>query len=74
MRFYEIFSARGFLLELDSSSGSVRLSNESHIEDCEFLEILQNINYKNFIVNPTRILLMRITKILPKTVMYTLIY
>ncbi len=46
-RFYEIFSARGFLLEIDSSSGKVRLSNESHIDDCEFLEILQNINYKN---------------------------
>jgi hypothetical protein len=46
-RFYEIFSARGFLLEIDSSSGKVRLSNESHIDDCEFLEILKNINYKN---------------------------
>ena len=46
-RFYEIFSARGFLLEIDSSSGKVRLSDESHIDDCEFLEILQNINYKN---------------------------
>ncbi|MGR3173971.1 MAG: hypothetical protein ACUZ8N_05170 [Candidatus Scalindua sp.] len=46
-RFYEIFSARGFLLEIDGSSGKVRLSDESHIDDCEFLEILQNINYKN---------------------------
>ena len=52
MRFYEIFSARGFLLELDSSSGNVRLSNESHIEDCEFLEILQNINYKKLYSKP----------------------
>lgn len=46
-RFYEIFSARGFLLEMNSSSGKVRLSDESHIDDCEFLEILKNINYKN---------------------------
>ncbi len=45
-RFYEIFSARGFLLELDSSSGKIRLNDESHIDDCEFLEILQNIDYK----------------------------
>jgi len=51
-RFYEIFSARGFLLEIDSSSGKVRLSNESHIDDCEFLEILQNINYKNIYNKP----------------------
>lgn len=51
-RFYEIFSARGFLLESDSISGKVRLSNDSHIEDCEFLEILQNINYKKLCNKP----------------------
>ena len=51
-RFYEIFSARGFLLELDNCSGKVRLNNDSHIEDCEFLEILQNINYKKIYSNP----------------------
>jgi hypothetical protein len=51
-RFYEIFSARGFLLEIDSSSGKVRLSDESHIDDCEFLEILQNINYKDICNKP----------------------
>ncbi len=72
-RFYEIFSARGFLLEIDSSSGKVCLSNESHMDDCEFLEILQNINYKIFIVNLIRILQMRRTKkMLPGTVMHTL--
>jgi hypothetical protein len=51
-RFYEIFSARGFLLETDSSSGIVRLSQESHLDDCEFLEVLQNINYKKIYKKP----------------------
>ncbi|MFQ5787076.1 MAG: hypothetical protein ACE5H1_03765, partial [Thermodesulfobacteriota bacterium] len=51
-RFYEIFSARGFLLEVDGSSEKIRLSNESHIDDCEFLEILKNINYKNIYNKP----------------------
>lgn len=51
-RFYEIFSARGFLLEIDDSTGEVRLSTESHIDDCEFLEILQNINYKKIYKKP----------------------
>lgn len=45
-RFYEIFSARGFLLELDRNHEKVRLSNRSHREDGEFLEALQNIHYK----------------------------
>jgi hypothetical protein len=36
-------------LEIDSSSEKVRLSDESHIDDCEFLEILQNINYKDIL-------------------------
>ncbi len=51
-RFYEIFSARGFLLEIDHNTEKVRLSTESHIEDCEFLEILQNINYKKIYKKP----------------------
>jgi len=51
-RFYEIFSARGFLLEKDSSSEIVRLSQESHVDDCEFLEILQKINYKRIYKKP----------------------
>ena len=51
-RFYEIFSARGFLLEGDSSSEIVRLSQESHLDDCEFLEALQNINYKKIYKKP----------------------
>jgi len=51
-RFYKIFSARGFLLELDRDSGKVRLSNDSHIEDGEFLEILQNIKYKKIYNKP----------------------
>jgi hypothetical protein len=51
-RFYEIFSARGFSLDLDGSSGKVRLSNDSHSEDGEFLEILQNINYKKMCNKP----------------------
>ncbi|MGQ3683913.1 MAG: hypothetical protein ACUBOA_02680 [Candidatus Loosdrechtia sp.] len=51
-RFYEIFSARGFLLELDKSSGKVRLSNDSHREDGEFLEILQHVNYKKIYHKP----------------------
>src|SRR3989339_1163620 len=45
-RFYEIFSARGFLLELDGLSGKVQLSDDSHSEDGEFLEMLKNSNYK----------------------------
>ncbi len=51
-RFYEIFSARGFLLEIDSNSEIVRLSKESHVDDCEFLEILQNIDYKKIYKKP----------------------
>ncbi len=51
-RFYEIFSSRGFSLEHDSNSGKVRLSDNSHIDDCEFLEILQNINYKKIYNKP----------------------
>ncbi len=51
-RFYEIFSARGFLLELDSNSGNVRLSNDSHPDDGEFLEMLQHINYKKICNKP----------------------
>jgi hypothetical protein len=51
-RFYEIFSARGFLLELDKGSGRVRLSNDSHREDSEFLEILQHVNYKKMYHKP----------------------
>ena len=42
-RFYEIFSARGFLLDLDGSSGKVRLSEDSHSEDGEFLEMVQKL-------------------------------
>ena len=45
-RFYEIFSARGFLLELDGSAGIVRLAGDSHREDGEFLEVLQHRDYK----------------------------
>lgn len=45
-RFYEIFSARGFFLEFDRDSGKVRLSDDSHPEDGEFLEMLQNREYK----------------------------
>ena len=51
-RFYEIFKARGFLLERDSSSDIVRLSKESHLDDCEFLEALQDINYKKIYNKP----------------------
>jgi hypothetical protein len=51
-RFYEIFTARGFLLERNSGSETVRLSRESHVDDCEFLEILQNINYKTIYKKP----------------------
>lgn len=51
-RFYEIFSARGFLMEFDSNSGKVRLSRESHIDDCEFLEALQSIEYKKIYKKP----------------------
>ena len=51
-RFYEIFSARGFLLEMDSDSQIVRLSQESHVDDCEFLEVLRNINYKKIYKKP----------------------
>ncbi len=45
-RFYEIFSARGFFLEFDRGSGKVRLSDDSHPEDGEFLEMLQSADYK----------------------------
>ena len=51
-RFYEIFTARGFLLERDCSSDRVRLSKESHLDDCEFLEALQDINYKKIYNKP----------------------
>ena len=51
-RFYEIFSARGFLLEMNSGTKIVRLSQESHVDDCEFLEVLQNINYKKIYKKP----------------------
>ncbi len=51
-RFYEIFSSRGFLLEMDSSTEIVRLSQESHVDDSEFLEVLQNINYKKIYKKP----------------------
>jgi hypothetical protein len=51
-RFYEIFSARGFLLERDSGSEIVWLSQESHVDDGEFLEILQKINYKRIYKKP----------------------
>lgn len=46
-RFYEIFSARGFFLELDKADGIVRLGANSHAEDGEFLEALEDINYKH---------------------------
>ena len=46
-RFYEIFSARGFSLELDKATDKVRLSANSHAEDGEFLEALEDINYKH---------------------------
>lgn len=51
-RFYEIFSARGFLLECDRSSGHVRLAEDSHREDGEFLEALQHIDYKKIYDKP----------------------
>ncbi len=51
-RFCVIFSARGFLLEKDGDSGKVRLSNDSHRDDGEFLEILQNIDYKKMCHKP----------------------
>ncbi|MBI2469621.1 MAG: hypothetical protein HYV59_00035 [Planctomycetes bacterium] len=51
-RFYEIFSARGFLLDLDGSFGKVRLSEDSHADDGEFLEMLQNIDYKKMCNKP----------------------
>ncbi|HHT9139122.1 MAG TPA: hypothetical protein ACFYEK_18005 [Candidatus Wunengus sp. YC60] len=50
--FYEIFSARGFLLDLDGSSGKLRLSEDSHADDGEFLETLQNIDYKKICNKP----------------------
>lgn len=50
--FYEIFSARGFLLELDRNSGNVRLAHDSHREDGEFLEALQHIDYKKIYHEP----------------------
>ncbi|HJW86117.1 MAG TPA: hypothetical protein VJ440_05745 [Candidatus Brocadiaceae bacterium] len=46
-RFYEIFSARGFFLELDKATEIVRLSADSHAEDGGFLEALEDINYKH---------------------------
>ena len=51
-RFYKIFSARGFLLDLDGSSGKVRLSEDSHSEDGEFLEMVQSIDYKKMCNKP----------------------
>jgi len=51
-RFCEIFSARGFFLDLDGSSGKVRLSEDSHNEEGEFLEMLQNIDYKKMCNKP----------------------
>jgi len=51
-RFYEIFSARGFLLDLDNHSGKVRLSEDSHADDGEFLEMLQHIDYKKICNKP----------------------
>ena len=51
-RFYEIFSARGFLLDLDGNSRKIRLSDDAHIEDGEFLEMLQNSNYKKICNKP----------------------
>ncbi|MEK6729919.1 MAG: hypothetical protein AABY76_07840, partial [Planctomycetota bacterium] len=42
-RFYEIFSARGFFLELDQATDSVRLGADSHAEDGGFLEALEDI-------------------------------
>ncbi|NUO09463.1 MAG: hypothetical protein HUU08_12425 [Candidatus Brocadia sp.] len=51
-RFYEIFSARGFLLELDRNSGKVRLAHDSHREDGEFLEALQHSDYKKMYHKP----------------------
>jgi len=45
--FYEIFSARGFSLELDKTTDIVRLSADSHAEDGGFLEALEDINYKH---------------------------
>ena len=51
-RFYEIFSARGFLLDFDRSSGNVRLSGESHPDDGKFLETLQDIHYKKLCNSP----------------------
>ena len=51
-RFCEIFSARGFFLDLDGSPGKVRLSEDSHNEEGEFLEMLQNIDYKKMCNKP----------------------
>jgi hypothetical protein len=51
-RFYEIFSARGFLLQFDGSAGKVSLSADSHEDDGEFLEMLQDINYKKICTKP----------------------
>ncbi|TLD40669.1 MAG: hypothetical protein JETT_3067 [Candidatus Jettenia ecosi] len=69
-RFYKIFSARGFLLELDRKSGKVRLSDDSHREDGEFLEMLQNIHFKRCIINHIKTLLTnRKMRILPEIAM-----
>ncbi|HHT9111444.1 MAG TPA: hypothetical protein ACFYDZ_09845 [Candidatus Brocadiaceae bacterium] len=51
-RFYEIYSARGFLLELDKSAGNIRLSDDAHRDDGEFLEALQHIHYKKMYTKP----------------------
>ena len=39
-------------MERDSSTEIVRLSQESHLDDCEFLDALQNINYKKIYKKP----------------------
>ncbi len=39
-------------MERDSGSDTVRLSKESHFDDCEFLDALQNINYKKIYKKP----------------------
>lgn len=51
-RFFEIFSSRGFYLEHDTVSGKIRLSTDSHIDDGDFLEILQKRDYKKFCMKP----------------------
>ncbi|BBO16903.1 conserved hypothetical protein [Candidatus Brocadia pituitae] len=51
-RFYETFAARGFMLECDRHSEYVRLAEDSHREDGEFLEALQRIDYKKIYDKP----------------------